>query len=406
MKTRCILSVVAIAILGAIPADSIRIGGVTHKDVYVGKDSRFYYVHFPDEGRVEKISRARRDVDPPQLDPDPDAREAIRARFDAARARAEEARAAADATLMEADADAYTRRKAIAEFARFESQLAGWRALAPEQQQRVLDEVLALAASNHARLATERVTIQGRREHLDATRAEREDELARLRDKRDTAIERARDRSNEGFYREMHERRIVAYQQGFRSSVGDLWAREANIEAAHKNKRIQDARKEYKQEATSHEEALNNVNKAIARNARDAINTGNKARDAERRYAAMLARIDELILASQAEYEPYIEFEHIDQWSAREELRTPPITIEHNLWRLTCTRDDFGIDSNLKITVVDAETDLPLTAITRKDFLHQRTLVFERPGRFYFTLTQDSHAIPCEIQVSGISEPE
>lgn len=393
-------------ILGAVPADSIRIGGITHNDVYVGKDSQFYYVHFPDEGRVEKISRARRDVDPPRLDPDPAAREAIRAQFDAARARAEEARSAADATLMEADAEAYTRRKAIAEFARFESQLAGWRALAPEQQQQVLDEVHALAATNHARLANERVTIQGRREHLDATRAEREEELARLRDKRDTAIERARDRSNEGFYREMHERRIVAYQQGIRGGVGDFWAREANIEAAHKNRRIQDARKEYKQEATAHEEALNNVNKALARNARDAINTDNKARDAERRYTAMLARIDELILASQAEYEPYIEFEHIDRWSAPEDLRTPPITIEHNLWRLTCTRDDFGIDSNLKITVVDAETDIPLTAITRKDFLHQRTLVFERPGRFYFTVTQDTHAIPYEIEISGITEPE
>lgn len=74
------------AILLAIPAvalsDSIKVGEDVHNDVYIDSDDEYYYIRFPEEGRVEKVSRQRQDVSEPIIDGDADLRRQMLKRFE------------------------------------------------------------------------------------------------------------------------------------------------------------------------------------------------------------------------------------------------------------------------------------------------------------------------------------
>lgn len=129
----------------------------------------------------------------------------------------------------------------------------------------------------------------------------------------------------------------------------------------------------------------------------------NKGKDAERRYGAFLARMDELMLASRADYKPGLTFNVLESWQGEGNKRTPTVTIESPVWRLICKRDDFGITGDFAITVYDAETDAPFTRIPDKDFLGMRSRIFERPGKYYFVVEQDASRIPYEVTVSTVA---
>ncbi len=77
MKVTICLVSISLLIAGLGHADSIRINGVLHKNVYIKKSARHYYVHFPTEGRVEKINRIRKGISDLSIDSDVEKRDAL-----------------------------------------------------------------------------------------------------------------------------------------------------------------------------------------------------------------------------------------------------------------------------------------------------------------------------------------
>lgn len=389
-------------VTGSASADSIKAGGVLHKDVYIITKPQYYLVHFPEEGRVEKISRARRDVEAPTIDSDTAAREAIRARYDARRAEVEGALKAVPDEAVELDTEAFLQKEALVDAAVFETQFEHWRGLSNEQQERVLREILNLSASKAAKWEGEQSTVASRLVELDAAKASRETELANVEAKRKEAIKDAERRNSTDFYLRLHERELVEYERGNSDHVSDYWLRGADTEQALEARRKAKANQTYGKEAEAQKAALGEVESAITQQERDALFVENKGKDAARRYGAYLDRIDGLILASQAGYEPGLKFNVRETWQSDDDKKTPTVMIEGSLWRLHCEREDFGLDGDFAITVYDAETDTPFTRIADKDFLKMRSRIFERPGKYYFVVEQDSNRIPYELTVSTV----
>jgi hypothetical protein len=384
-------------------ADSIRVAGVLYENVYVGTSRTAYYVHFPEDGRVEKISRARKDVESPEIDPDEESRAQLLARFEARKAENDQARATAESSVLEADTAGYLRRKALQETALFESQLAHWKDLSPEQQQAILESVLALSANQAARHANEKISIESRLEDLNTAKADRQFEIGMAQARRSAAVEEADRRNLSQLWRDAHEEEVIGYLRGNERYVSDFWLREADTEDAVAAHRKAAADQAYAREAAGHERALERVESAITRREREAVATENKARDADRRFAVLMGRIDELIVASSGPYAAQVAFHPVETWTGEGDLRTPAVVIEHEVWQVECRRNDFDVEGDFKITVMDAETDLPITAIIDRDMLRMRTCTIDGPGRYYFIVKQDRDKIPWELNVSGIT---
>jgi hypothetical protein len=387
-----------------ISADSIRVGGVLHKNVYIISKPQHYFVHFPEEGRVEKISRARRDVEAPMIDSDASAREALRARYEARRAEKDSALEAVPEEAVELDTEAFLQKEALVEGAIFESQFEHWRGLSEVQQDGILREILNLSASKEAKWAGEQSTIQSRLSGLDAAKAERETDLAVAQSKRDATIEDAKRDSAAGIFMEEYEKSILRRQMGNSNYIHEHWLEAAETEVEIESRRMRAANEAYGKEADAHKAVIDEVESAITQQERDAQAVENKGKDAARRYGAYLDRIDGLILASQAGYEPGLKFNVLETWQSDGDKKTPTVLIESSLWRLHCEREDFGLDGDFAITVYDAETDTPFTRIADKDFLKMRSRIFERQGKYYFVVEQDSDRIPYELTVSAVAE--
>lgn len=389
-------------VAASVSGDSIKAGGVLHKDVYIVTKPQYYLVHFPEEGRVEKISRARRDVEAPVIDSDATAREVLRARYDARRAEVEGALKPVPDEVVELDTEAFLHKEALVEGAIFESQFEHWRGLSEVQQDGILREILNLSASKEAKWAGEQSTIQSRLSGLDAAKAERETDLAVAQSKRDATIEDAKRDSAAGIFMEEYEKSILRRQMGNSNYIHEHWLEAAETEAEIESRRMRAANEAYGKEADAHKAVIDEVESAITQQERDAQAVENKGKDAARRYGAYLDRIDGLILASQAGYEPGLKFNVLETWQAEGDKKTPTVVVESSLWRLHCERADFGLDGDFSITIYDAETDTPFTRIADRDFLKMRSRIFERPGTYYFVVEQDANRIPYELTVSTV----
>jgi hypothetical protein len=67
-------------------------------------------------------------------------------------------------------------------------------------------------------------------------------------------------------------------------------------------------------------------------------------------------------------------------------------------------RDDFGQSGSFSVTVIDAETDRPITRLGDVDFLQMRVRVLDGPGRYYLVIEQDESGIPYEIRAVTFSD--
>lgn len=394
-----------VAVFFAIPtfADSIKVGGVLHKDVYIVVKPQYYLVHFPDDGRVEKVSRVRRDVEVPIIDSNESSRLALRKRFEERNA---EIRGQSDkvaSAAVELYAEAYLEKEALIEQVTFETQFVHWRSLSDKQQETLLREVLNLSASKAAKWAGEQSTVQSRLKELDAARETRQAELSEAEQKRDSDVAWERLYTNPDPYLHQYQREVVEYQAGISDHVDESWLRRANTEAELEARRVAAVNQAHAGEVSQKAAALSEVERSIREHERDALAVENKGKDAKRRYGAFLGRIDALILASRGRFQPRLNFTTVNTWEGDGNKRTATVSIESSVWVLNCTRDDFGQRGDFSVTVYDAESDAPFTRIADKDFLGMRSRVFERPGKYYFVVEQDGNKIPYELTVSTVA---
>lgn len=71
--------------VGTVCADRITVDGQTHHDVIVAETNALYYVMFPETGRTAGYPKSAVDAGSVEIEPDPEKRQALRARFEANR---------------------------------------------------------------------------------------------------------------------------------------------------------------------------------------------------------------------------------------------------------------------------------------------------------------------------------
>ena len=396
-------------------ADEIRIGGELHRDVYVRTSKQFYYVHYPEEGRVEKLSKKRRDVSDVSIDSDEGKREKWLAQFN--ERKAEMAAAASSAEHVEpkrVDSAQYKLEKRLVDSAIFEAQLAHWEKLSPQQQGLIFQDVSIRASQNEAEKAAALDEIQRNLGRLESEKAERQVKISIAEGQRERAVEEAVESSSAEYYEKekyAHIRGNQLTDSSYQSDFGqyldertiNYYGAAEEAERMVEQRKIDAANEVFEVEASRHISRLKTVESAISKKERDALATQSKVHDANMRYAAFLSRINELNLALRQNYKPSLEMKSIASWEGRDGRRTEPFEIKVGVWRLDC--DYHGVNgAGFSVMIHDAETGRPFTRIADMDFLRMRMRVFDEPGRYYLVVEGDSEARPYKITVSVLSQ--
>ncbi len=420
--------VIALALTsGLASADSIRVGDKLYRNVYIGVSSEYYYVHHPESGEMERISRRRSNISNVQIDDNEDARSALLARYEAAKAKPQEPARKAPVSQSEVagetksfDGDLLKYRIYMRDLAEFETQLAHWKDLSPETQKRIqgglyetMEQRAARRSAAHEQAVTsistleqEKVTIQ---QHVEAAAIERE-----------RAVWQARAESTERNYLEAYKNSWVPGQPqhyyyregGRRPQVGVyyVYGRDTEIynsaleERARENNRIAEANDRYEAQTENYGKVLNSVDSAITRHAREAQTTVQKAHDEMRRYKAWQARVAALDAAEEDEYQPVLKPTVVEHWTGAADRRTPDFTIDQGLWRLDCLRAEDGNLGDFAVTVFSAETDAPFTRVSGVDYLGMRSRIFDEPGTYYLVISQSGIPVSYDVTVSTLSQ--
>ncbi len=401
-------------------ADSIQIGGKYYQDVYIGVTTEYYYVHHPEEGRMEKVSRRRSNISDVLIDSDGAARERLLEQFKAHRTGggvAKMAQSTVPKALGGARNQLRVRLKALAVF---EAQVEHWRYLSPEAQQRIQEDVAYWSEQSVVQRRTERETTQGRLQQLDSKKIVVEEKFSVAESERQAALDRAREESDEAFYLERYDHSVVRYPpyyQYYTGWNGDVYVQPfyrygrdrslydaAAAERDLERRKVGAAESTYVHRVASHERELNMVHGAISKREQDIRSIESKSRDEGIRYGGFQARIDDLILAVEEKYRPRLHVLPVASWRGVVSQRTDTFFIADGLWRLDCIRQDSGLAGDFSITVFDADSEQPFTRISGVDFLRMRTRVFHKTGNFYLVIEQDINALPYEIKVSALAE--
>ncbi len=403
---------------GMAAADSLRMGDVWYRDVYIRTSQDYYYVHHPDSGELEKISRRRRNVTDVVILPDSTRREAILERYRAARDSARAAEQAKVSTAPRVDGDLLKKQRQLESLALFESQLAHWQSLSPERQQWIerglgetLEQRTELRVADHAQAVDQLET-------LDSTKGVVQDRLISAGYAREAAVEQAQAEDASNFYLDAYENSKgyvgpvyhYYYDEHDRlRAVPTWWYTEdpslydaALAERSRTERRIGEAEEDYRARMKAHAKELESVEKAISQRERDARAALSKAHDENMRYSAWQARVAALKEADATGYRPQVLPTPIAEWSGTGERRSPEFIVGRGLWRLECRIAAPRTPSGFSVTLYDAETDTPFTRISDGDFLGMRARIFDRPGTYYVVVDQGIEFVSWEISVTTL----
>lgn len=403
---------------GMAAADSLRIGDVWYRDVYIRVSQDYYYVHHPDTGVLEKVSRRRRNVSDLVISPNATRREAILERYRAARDAAQAAEQETRSTTPRVDGDLLKKQRRLESLALFESQLAHWQGLSPERQQWIeqgLGETLEQRTEQRVADHTQAVD---QIEILDSDKMAVEERVVSAAYARETAVEQAQADDASNFYLDAYENSKgyvgpvyhYYYDEHDRLRAVPTWwytedpsLYDAALAERHRTeRRIGEAEEDYRARMTRYENELESVEKAISQRERDARAALSKAHDETLRYSAWQARVAALKEADETGYRPQMIPTPIAEWSGSGERRSPEFTVGRGLWRLECKGAGLRTPNGFSVTVYDATTDTPFTRISNGDFLGMRARIFDRPGTYYVVIDQGIDTVNWEVSVTTL----
>ena len=361
------------AILLAIPAmaisDSIKVGENVHNDVYIDSDEEYFYIRFPEEGRVEKVSRQRQDVSEPIVDADPDLRSRMLKQFESNKAMAEKkAEEAAAKPVSDIDNEAIEESDRLRDHALFDAQVEYWKRLSAEDRVLIEDYLVSLSGSEQLNYAIVRKEVVEKIVDLEAQKAAHQARLAQLALLKEQALAEAR----------RLDRRDL-FMQLYNASVYDY-------------------------EAVPHGQAIAALNETIDDTAVVGVAEQSKSVDQRIRVGTFLARLDQLTTAVDENYQSPLKRTVVAHWETDSSQKSEVFAISEPFWRLDCFRDDLGESGAFAVTVFDAETGAPFTRISGVDFLQMRVRILDGPGRYFLEIEQDTSDIPYEIKVVTFSE--
>lgn len=350
-------------------SDSIKVGDKIYNDVLVESDEDYYYIHFPDDGHVDKISRKRQDIGEPVLEADAALRATLNDRFNQSKNRAEaDAASVASQPISDIDTEAIRDLARIRSLALFEAQFAWWKGLSLDQRERVQDNLITDAEGERKSFAIAGNAATSGISDLEVEKARHEARLAQLSLYKQRALDEARREGAAERFAELYQGSIYDYQ------------------------------------AIPHGQAISSLNATINVTARDGVVEQLKAVDNGARIDSFLARINQLTDAVDKDYVPVLKPVSVATWSGSVRQRTEPFEVDKKIWRLECLRDDFGNPGHFSITVFDATTREPFTRISDVDFLQMRVRVLNGPGTYYLEIEQDDVGPKFEINVETFTE--
>jgi hypothetical protein len=379
-------------------ADSIKVGDVEHRGVYVGADKDNYYIHFPEEGRMEKVSRKRKDVQPPKIDTDATVRTALMERFEEMKEKAERQKTST-VRGMQLTSEEFKEIRRNKSIALFDAQLEHWTDLSPTERRLVQKNLSGHAEGNVQSYAISKDAVEGQIGDLESEKSDHLARLSELEQGKQSAIDEAERDNASDIFMEEYQKSLLERQMGRGSSFDEHWREAAEVEDAYATTRKNAAEQSFERGAAPHEKAVSTIDSAIVQKERDAIAVENKAIDGEKRIAAFESRVSELTNAINMAYRSELKPVVSASWSDSSSKKTAPFAIDAPFWRLDCLRDDFGQAGKFSVTVYDADTDQPFTQIADVDYLQMRVRVLDGPGRYYLKIEQDESALPYEIRV-------
>jgi hypothetical protein len=368
MLRRCTWLVLLAIPLGAFP-DSIKVGEEVFDGVIVERDEEYYFVHFTEEGRVEKISRKRQDVGEPTIEPDNALRERMLKRFNDKLAAAKKDEAdAVNEPVSEINNAAIEESTQLGEQALFDAQLAYWMDLSAADRMLIEDNLVAHADGEHRSYALTRQAVVEEVVDLEARKAMHEARLVQLGQLKQRALDDAQRDGAAGRFMALYNGSIYDY------------------------------------EAIPHGQAIASINATIVEVERTGIVEENKSVDGGIRAGTFLGRIDQLDGAIADKYVSPLKATEAASWKDSGNQETAPFEITTELWRIDCLRDDLGQAGSFTVTVYDAESRQPFTRISHVDFLQMRVRVLDGPGRYYLVIEQDGSNIPYDIRAVELAK--
>jgi hypothetical protein len=415
---------IALAVCSA-RADSIRVGNVLYRDVYIREGKDFYFVYHPEAGRMERVSKHRSNVSEVVMSEDTAYREGLMAQFRARQggAPAEAAPTKASKSVVPADSvqtlngDLVKFRAQMKDLALFEAQLAHWQTLPEDVRKDIHAGLYETLAQRTARRAADRVNALVQLDELGGTKAVVEQELASAAAERAAAVERAQAEDESDFYLRAYEnskgyvRTDHLYYDECENlrSIPMWWYTEdpslydaALAERSWTADKIGAAEQTFAHQASVYGSELNKVERAMTQQERAAKAAVAKSQDEQRRYGDRQMRAAALADATEAGYRARLSPLPIDAWEGVSAGRMPEFTVGEGIWRLDCRVGGGGSEEGFAVTIFDADTDQPFTRIAGGDFLGMRTRIFDEPGRYYVVVEQGLAAVPYEIEVSAL----
>ena len=365
--------------------DSIRIGGVLHEDVYVGVTRQYYFVHFPEEGRVEKISRARRGVTDVVIDTDESARQALLARYEEVKSgRAEMAEAERSETLSNGpkslDSGDIKRRDALLDDSVFALRLRYWKGLTEGERLTIKEDLLASSQATEAQRARELELARAALARLESEKNASQADIAAARARRDTAFRRVERYRGADIFLDERQKMIDRGQAGRPGSRKALKGNVQRRRAVAKAEGKVAAMDEYRNRVAREQRDIANAETGIRQKERDALSTRIKNQESGARLEEQLAQIDALNAAVMKKEAPSLTLRRLASWSGDNSRKSEAVEIEEGPWYLSCLLEDSDYEDGFAVTVYESGSSLPFTRISGEDFLGMRARVFENPG--------------------------
>ncbi|MCC6142711.1 MAG: hypothetical protein IT368_02780 [Candidatus Hydrogenedentes bacterium] len=401
-------------------------GDAFYRDVYIRDGKDFYTVYHPEEGRMERVSKHRRNVSEVAISEDAAYREDLLARYRAKLGPAlptpapevSSPRPAAPASATRTlDGDLVKYRQQLKGLAEFESQLAHWKTLPEDVRVDIQAGLYETLAQRTARRSADREHALAKLDELDGTKAVVQDQLASAARERASAVQQAQLEDNSDFYLNAYEN-SKGYVQSWSlyydecenlRSFPTLWYTEdpslynaALTERFRTDQKIGAAEDSYAQQASVFGSQLSKVERAMTQQVRAAKAAVAKSIDEQRRFGDKQSRAAALAEASAADYQPRLRALPINTWRGMASGKLPEFTVGAGIWQLACTLSGAGSEDDFAVTLYHADTGQPFTRIAGADFLGMRTRIFDEPGRYYVVVEQGLLPLTYVVEVNAL----
>jgi hypothetical protein len=398
-------------------ADSIMISGEVHTDVYITTDDAFYYIHYPEDGTVKKMSKRTSAVRYVKIGrPESTERRELLEKFKRTREQKNEAaeltRKRPRMSGRDAAAD-WRREQAFRELAVFEMQYEHWRGLAEPTRTAISENIQNFSAGGNAtdemvlRQVVREIEIYTEAAEIHESKLEsltEQETSAKLDAYRDIEIKDTQKGEREKIVIERKPPYVGPRGLDYRGDAIEIRRKQATSikesNVAGISTRIRSVESIYDPSKARERNAISSLDNATE----SAVTLGHVTRSQSitrnNRFVRQLNQIASLDASLTANYEPVLDTQGLGSWRGPEDQQTEIFEVFSPLWKIECVSEVSTFGSDVKIKVYNADTEQLVKVIYRKDFLLMQGEVLASPGRYFLEI--DADYVTYRVKVSEI----